>query len=766
MALQQDSKKPEAKEYSWPSRDGAQVIGQALDRLDGMAKTTGAAKYTYDVNLKNQLIAMALGCPYAHCRIKSLDTRAAESVAGVVSVYVLPQGAAGSEIQWQGELLAVVAAESEGAAHEGVAALKLDFETLDVFVNEEDLDAAQGAGRTTRGGSKVELEREPGDDDDEDEFAELEIARLFEEADYTVEGYYGIDVITHCCLEPHGSTVVWEGDKLTAYLSTQNVSGTNDGFAGGLSTDEKTVTADEVEVICNYVGGGFGSKFAPDFWGIAAAQIAKNTGRPVKLMLTRDQELKIAGSRPSGYVHVKVGADKNGVVSIWDSHHWGTSGYRGGGVSQGVMPYVIRPKNYRRVATNVKTNNAQARAWRAPNHPQACALTQTAIDDLAAEMGKDSLDVFMANCQAGNIDSKHPQAAEVYMEELKIAARLMGWKDKWHPHGKGRARGSIVDGLGMALHTWGGVANDSTATVRVYPDGGVESFCGSQDVGTGTRTIIAQVLAETFGLGIKDVRVNIGSSKYPASGASGGSTTVGGVSESHRRASQDILRQLNGLVAKKLGVPAASLYASGGRIQSRSGKGMSWTEACRLLGLKPLEITNLYERFGGRDGLRATTDDMPSTLSDEGVCGVQMAHAEVDRETGQVRMKKLVAVQDQGLVINPKTCKSQIYGAVVMGIHAALFEQRINDPSTGAFVNAEMSDYKLARLGDTGEIVVELYEPESERKRGVIGNGEPPVIAPTTAISNAVCNALGVRVPVIPLTPKRVLEALAAAGRA
>ena len=137
-----------------------------------------------------------------------------------------------------------------------------------------------------------------------------------------------------------------------------------------------------------------------------------------------------------------------------------------------------------------------------------------------------------------------------------------------------------------------------------------------------------------------------------------------------------------------------------------------------------------------------------------------MAHVDVDKETGVIRINKFVAVQDQGLVINPKTCKSQIYGAVIMGIAAALYEHRVTDPKTGAFVNAELSDYKLARLGDIGEVVVELYEPESERIRGVIGNGEPPAISPIAAISNAVCNALGVRVPVCPLTPKRVLDAL------
>lgn len=734
-------------EYSWPSRGEAAVIGTSEDRLDGLAKAIGAAKYTYDINLKKQLIAVAFGCPHAHCKIKSLDVSGAKETKGVVHVHVFDHAKADSEVQWEGELLAVVAAETEAAARAGVAAIKLDIEELDVFTDAEDLAGAEEAGRTAKAGGKVETENEPGDDDDEDEFVEKEIARLFKESEHVVEGYYGIDAITHCCLEPHGSTVEWQDDKLMAHLSTQNVSGTDEGFARDLG-----ITSDDVEVHCDYIGGGFGSKFAPDFWGVAAAKISQETGRPVKFMLSRDQELKLAGNRPSGYIKVKIGADANGILKVWDSHHWGTAGYRGGGVSHSVMPYVIRPKNYRRLATAVKSNTAQARAWRAPNHPQACAMSQTAIDDLAAKMGKSSYDVFAKNLEAGNVDSQHPDAANTYLAEMERAAELIDWKANWHAHGKGKAKGSIVDGLGMALHTWGGVANNSECRLKISPDGGVEAFCGSQDLGTGTRTVIAQVLAETFGLGVHDVKVNIGSSKYPASGASGGSTTVGGVSESHRRAGQDALEKIFELAARELGADAGNLRAAGGKISVKgTDKSITWKKACSLLGLKPLEVTGSHKRG----------DQSP--LSSSGVCGVQMAHVEVDKETGVIKLKKFVAVQDQGLVINPKTCKSQIYGAVIMGIAAALYERRITDPKTGAFVNAELADYKLARVGDIGEIVVDLYEPESERSRGVIGNGEPPAISPKAAISNAVANALGVRVPVVPLTPKRVLDALAKA---
>ncbi len=725
----------------WPAADRTALIGGRIARIDGLEKATGEAKYTYDINLDNQLIAVGFGCPHGHCKIIALDAAPAQKVKGVVHVELLRKP--GEEIEWEGELLAVVAAETEGAAREGVAKLReaFKFESLDVFVNDEDLEAAKKAGRVSRAGDKVQLEKEPGDDDDEDEFIEQEMERLFQESKYVVEGYYGISAITHCCLEPHGSTVEWKGDKLNAYLSTQNVSGADDGFAGALG-----ITADDVTVTCNYIGGGFGSKFAPDYWGVAAAQIAKKTGRPVKFMLDRDQELKIGGNRPSGFIRVRLGADEQGIVQVWDSQHWGTAGPRGGGVSQNVIPYVFQPKNFRRVATGIGTNTVNSRAWRAPNHPQACAMSQTAYDDLARVMGVDSLEIFRRNLV--NISS--PQLAEVYAAEMDIAAKLMDWKAKWHPHGKGPANGSIVEGVGMAIHTWGGVANSSTATVRIHPDGGVSTFCGTQELGTGTRTCCAIVTAETLGLNVDDINVNIGVSTYPISGASGGSTTIGAISESHRRAATAALNQLLEKVAPKLETTADQLEAVGGRIQviGSPDRSLGWKEACSLIGMKPIEATVSHERGA------------QTPLTSEGVGGVQMAHVAVDKETGVVKMKKFVCVQDMGLIINRLTAESQCYGAVIMGIAYALFEERLMDPATGRFINAELGDYKLPRIGDIGEIVVELYEPEDQRNRGVIGLGEPPVISPGAAISNAVCNALGVRVPVLPLTPERVLAAL------
>jgi xanthine dehydrogenase YagR molybdenum-binding subunit len=733
--------------YSWPENHKARLIGKRISRLDGLEKSAGTAKYTYDINLPKQLIVRALGCPHAHCRVVSVDSSAAEKVPGVVLVHLIKAPQPGKdpvEIRADGTLLVAVAAETEAAAAEGVSKLKVKYEMLEAFVADDDLQAAEAKKRTKKAGGGIELDEalgEPGDDDDEEEWEEKTVQRLFDQSKYVVEGNYGIDAITHCCLEPHGSTLHWEGDKLKVNLSTQNVSATDDGFAGALE-----ITADDVDVHCDYIGGGFGSKFSPGYWGIAAAEIAKKAGRPVKFLLSRDQELKIGGNRPSGFIQVKLGADENGVVQIWDSHHWGTTGFNGRTVSVSNFPYVFRPKNYRRKATGIITDNEQSVAWRAPNHPQACAITQTAYDDLAAKMQADSLDIFLRNLE--NIDS--PEKATVYAEQMRIAADLIGWRKHWHLHGKGKKRGSVVDGLGIGIHKWGGTANTSNCLLKLHPDGGVESYCGTQDLGTGTRTICAMVLAETLGLPIEAVKVNIGSSTYPFSGASGGSTTVGAVSESHRRAAQDALTQLFDLVAKKLDVPADQLEAYNGSISvvGYSDKAMSWQQACSLIGIHPLEVTSNYKRGGD------------SPLSSSNVAGCQMAHVAVDTDTGVVKIKKMVAVQDMGLIMNRKTAESQIYGALIMSIAAALFEQRINDPKTGAFINSELDSYRLPRLGDTGELVVHFYEPESERARGVIGLGEPPAISGAAAISNAVCNATGVRVPTLPLTPKRVLDAL------
>lgn len=712
--------------YDWPEAGERKIIGTRVSRIDGPAKSSGEAKYTYDINRPGLLFAKIYRSPYAHAKITAVDTSAAEKLPGVKTVYVI-QGV-GKEIQWAGDEIVVVAAESEEIAQDAVRLIKVEFEQLPHLVNEENLNQA-GDQAKAAGGEKA------GDPD-----------KAFSDPSVVIsEGYYGISTITHCCLESHGATAEWpDPNNLKVWISTQNVSGLPGEFGKALRGQSIDLKDNNVETICNYVGGAFGSKFSADRWGILCAQLAKTTGKPVKLMLERDMELEVAGARPSTFAKIKVAATKDGAIVAWDSQSWGTGGP--GGATMPPLPYVLSqiPNKVTR-HTSVSTNTGPARAWRAPNHPQAAVLTMGALDDLAAKLNMDPLEFFSKNAGLAG------ERGEIYRQELQKAAELIEWQKNWHPRGD-KTPGAIKRGLGLSMHTWGGRGHNSNCNVSIHPDGSVEVALGSQDLGTGTRTVIAVVAAETLGLPVEAIQVEIGDSKFPPSGASGGSTTVGGVSASTRRGCVDALDQFFAAVAPSLGSTADKLEAVGGRVQVKgdSSKSLTWKEACAKLGVKTIQTT------GKNPG--------PCKLGDSGVGGVEMADVSVDIETGLVKINKMVCAQDCGLVIDLKTAESQCYGAMIMGITYALFEEKVMDEQTGRMLNANMEFYKLAGIGDIGELVVHMMTGPGYDERGAIGLGEPPVISPGAAIANAVANAIGVRVSTLPLTPDKVLAALEKGG--
>jgi xanthine dehydrogenase YagR molybdenum-binding subunit len=708
-------------DYSWPQMDKRRVIGKPTNRLDGTLKSSGAAKYSSDLNPQGLLQGALLTCPHAHARIKSIDTSAAEKLPGVTSVKVI--SGPGTEIQWAGTEVAAVAAKSEVIARDALKLIKVDYEILPHVVQEHDL--SKTGNRARPAGEQVTGDPDAG----------------FKSAAATVEGEYGIPVITHCCLEPHGQVIQWKGDKIEYWPSTQAVSTVGGDLARNLE-----IPAANVHVQMDFMGGGFGSKFPSDRWGSTAAQMSKaSNGAPVKLYLDRATELTIAGVRPSAFAKIKIGADKDGKIVAWDSQSWASGGFGGGGMPP--IPYVFtKIPNYRLNHSAVALNAGSARAWRAPNHPQASFLTCAAIEDLAAKLGKDSLDVFLANVEL----TARP---DTYRKQLLKAAEMIDWKKNWEP--RSAKKGTVRRGLGIGLATWGGAGHASKAITNIQPDGSVEIEIGSQDLGTGTRTVIAMVAAETLGLQLGQVKVKMGDNTYPPSGPSGGSTTVGGVSSSTRKATVNALAKLLDAVAPSLNVPATELEAVDGRIRQKGNpdKGMSWQQACQKLG------TNKISEMGENDTKRT------EGLNSAGASGVQMADVSVDIETGVVKMNRLVAVQDCGLVINPKTAESQVHGACIMSICAALVEERVMDQQTGRVLNPDMEFYKLAGVMDIGEIDVHMDIAPEHDKKGVIGLGEPCAIPGIAAIANAVANAAGVRVPYVPLTPKRVLAALNGRGR-
>jgi xanthine dehydrogenase YagR molybdenum-binding subunit len=710
--------------YDWPPAGDRHLIGKSISRIDGPAKSSGRAKYSYDMNLPGMLFGKSVLCPYAHAKIKSIDTSEAEKMPGVKAIVIVQKP--GAEIKWAGDEIVELAAVSEEVAEEAADKVKVEYEQLPFLVNEADLETATKAGRTSPA-----AEVKVGDAD-----------KAFAGPDVVIhEGSYGIPVIAHCCLESHGQVAHWVDDQhLKVYASTQGVSTLPGQYAEGLSLPQSNI-----EVICQYMGGGFGSKFQADRWGIQTAVLAKKTGKPVKYLLERDHELQVAGCRPSGFSHIKLAAKKDGTLVSWQSETWGTGGMGSSGVLP--LPYVLEniPNRIRR-HTFVHANIGPARAWRAPNHPQAALLTMSAFDDLAAKLNMDPIEFLSKNA-----DLAQPYLVKTYREELQKVAQLSGWSQHWHPRGD-KTAGHIKRGMGVSIHTWGGRGHHSLCDVTIHPDGAVAVTLGSQDLGTGTRTVIAITAAETFGLPVDAVTVNLGDSHYPQSGPSGGSTTVGGVTASTRRGSVDARDQLFAAVAPSLGVPADQLEAVEGRIQAKgdSSKSVSWKQACRKLGVKTIQTQ------GKNPGQCA--------LGSSGVGGAQVADVSVDTETGIVRINQLTAAQDCGLIIDMKTAESQVYGAFIMGVCYGLYEEKIMDNITGRMLNPNMEFYKLAGIGDIGNLVVHMMTGPGYDERGVIGLGEPPVISPGAAISNAVANAIGVRVPSLPLTPDKVLAALEKGG--
>ena len=703
-------------DYSWPPMDQRRVIGKPTKRRDGLDKSTGKAKYSSDLKPPGMLFGALLTSPHAHARITSIDTSEAEHMPGVTAVRVMT--GAGKEVQWEGAEIATVAAVSEELANDALRKIKVQYEVLPHLVREGDL--AKAGVRAKAAGEQV-----TGDPD-----------KAFQEADAVIEGTYGIPVITHCCLESHGNIVQFAGDKVNLWPSTQNVSA-----IGGDLGKSLEVAAANVHVEMQYIGGGFGSKFAADSWGVEAALLSKASGgKPVKMFLDRATELKIAGNRPSAFANIKVAAKKDGTITAWQSISWATGGMGGGGMPP--IPYVFTEiPNKRLNHTAVAVNAGGARAWRAPNHPQASFLTCSALEDLAAKLRMDPVELFSKNLS-------YTAREATYKAQLQKAAEMMEWQKRWHPRGEGH--GPVKQGLGLGINTWGGGGHASQCRTTINPDGSVVLEIGTQDLGTGTRTVIAIVAAETLGLPLGAITLRIGDSDYPPDGASGGSTTVGGVSPSTLKSTTNARAKLFAAVAPALGTTPDQLTAVDGRIQVKGdpSKSLPWQDACRKLG-----TTKISEM--GENNPRN-----PGGLMSSGVGGVGMADVSVDTETGIVKMNKFVAVQDCGLIINPKLAESQIHGAVIMSTCAALFQERIMDEQSGKYLNADMEFDKLAGIADIGEIVVHLDITPENDKRGVIGLGEPPVIGVVAAIGNAVANAIGVRVPRVPLTADRVLAAL------
>jgi xanthine dehydrogenase YagR molybdenum-binding subunit len=711
---------------SWPPVADRSLIGKSIKRLDGPAKTQGSAKYAYDIARPGLLYGRLLGSPHPHARIKAIDLSAAEKLPGVRAVLALIDPAAGeaAKVRYQGEEVAAVAAVTEETAEDAIRLIKVDYEVLPHLATIEQAMRPEAPLVFPKGNVSQVSERVDGNVEDG-----------LTKAAHVVEGLYSTQVQTHTSLETHGGVCEWDGEMLTAWVSTQAVHGARDGIAKALGVPQTNV-----RVIADYMGGGFGSKLGFDRQVVVAARLAKTAGAAVKMMLSRKEEHLVTGNRPSAFAKVKAAVDTAGKFVAFDAETWGTGGAGQGAGFAVPYPVYVFP-NRRQRHRDVYINAGPQRAFRAPGHPQACFVTETVIDELADRMRIDPLELRMRNLQppdATGVDAPNRQ----WRKYFPMGAEKIGWSRR-HPTGDAAA-GALKRGLGCAANIWAGSGNPQTrASCEILPDGSVTMRIGTQDIGTGTRTLVTMITAETMGLPIEAVHAAIGDTNHPFAPGSGGSITVGSVSPTVRVAAEAARNALFAKVAPTLGVEPTALAARGGRISvaSDASKSLSWRDACKLLGTEPVTVQSQWEKG----------------LSDVGTSGVQFADVEVDIETGITRVKKIVCVQDAGMIVDRLTAESQCIGGIIMGLGFALYEHRILDRNTAQMVNPNMEFYLLPGMSDIPEIDVTLVD---QPDRGVVGLGEPPTISTAAAVANAVANAIGVRVRTLPLTPQAILSAL------
>lgn len=729
------------------------VVGKPVPRIDGYERVSGAAEYTADVILPGMLHAAILHCPHAHARVKAIDVSAAEKMPGVHAV--LTRSSPGAEIPWyrpasrifddhcrfEGEEVAAVAAETPYLAWDAVKAIKVDYEVLPAVSTDEDAARAGPPfmhGTSNRVGDTQVYERG-------------NVQEGFAAADYVEERTFRTACEIHVPLEAHGCVAKWDGPRLTIWDTTQGVYATQGTVAQLLN-----IPAANVRVIGPYMGGGFGSKLSAGKYHIIAALLARETGRPVKLFLTREQTLLAAGNRPPNTMTIKMGVKKDGTLTAIQMRITGTGGaYQAGGV--GSVDFQARDlwlcPNVRTESTDYFVNAGPARPFRAPGMPQGNWAVEQMMDVMAERIGMDPVEFRLKNVPlVSQNNDNQPYSTTGLKDCLTEGAKAFGWKEA---RATRKSDGTIRRGIGVAAGLWSGGAGSppSTVIVKLLPDGSVNLNMGASDIGCGTKTWAAQIVAEELGVTLDRIKVehaDTGTTQYAS--PSGGSKTVPTESVAVRAAALDARRQVLEMAAEQLKVAPGELSLVGQEIVSKADPAKK-VELSRVAALR---------RQGLIVGIGYRAANPPGKVTRP--FAAHFAEVEVNTATGEVKVVRYVAAQDSGRVMNIRMFENQTFGGVVMGTGLALTEGRVLDRGqTGKMVNLSLHDYKVPTALDVAPapVCVPIDLKDNFSPTGAKGLGEPATIPAASAIANAICDATGVRFTDSPITPAKICQAIA-----
>ncbi|MDP2662930.1 MAG: xanthine dehydrogenase family protein molybdopterin-binding subunit [Dehalococcoidia bacterium] len=745
------------------------IVGKGLPKLDAWGKALGQSTYVADMSFPNMLHGKILRSPYAHARIINVDTSRARALKGVKAVItgkdILPvkfgivpfsadqHALCIGKVRHVGDSVAAVAAVDEETAEEALSLIKIDYELLPaVFDPEESVEeGAPAIHEGVKNNTSASLVRNFGD-----------IEMGFRESDVVREDDYRTQPNNHAPIEPHGCISIWHPeDKVTIWCATQIPFFLRRNLAKAVGLDERSV-----RVIKTIVGGGFGQKidmFASD---VCATLLSRLTGRPVRIIINREEVFLSTRQRHPMHITVKTGAKKDGALM---AQYFKL--VADGGAYNSTAPLVITASAYflmipymlanlRYEGAHVYTNKPVGGAMRGHGIPQARFAVESHLDNLALDLGMDPVDLRMKN--AIYVGYKHPAKYRIntcgFRDALTEVAQHIDWKAQ-RGKGVGIAGSSFPCGAKNMSHLGAG------GIVQINIDGGVNIMSGAADIGQGTETVLAQIAAEELGTKYENVRVTCADTGLtPLDAGTFGSGVTFRAGNAMRAAAADARRQLQEVMADKLEASPDDIVFRDDRVYVKGSpdRGMSFTEAVKHYRYldKPMPVV-------GRGFYMPDADEPTTLLKQDGNFSVaytfiaQAAQVQVDRETGQVELDTIVTAHDCGFMLNPLNVEGQLEGSVAGGVGMAFYEDLPH--VDGQYLNPNLIDYKIPTCTEIPRKLISI-PIETDEPLGPFGakeSGEGNQVATAPAIANAILDAIGAQIKELPLTPERVLNAIA-----
>lgn len=715
--------------------DRLKIIGKATSRIDGPLKTSGAAPYAYERHdvVDDQAYGYVVGAGIAKGRIAAMDLTNARAAPGVLAIVTagnagkLSKGShntakllGGPEIDHYHQAIALVVAETFEQARAAAHLIRVDYERAN---GAYDLEAARASAVKPKDG--------------EPDTAVGDFEGVFAAAPVKLDAQYSTPDHAHAMMEPHASIAAWEGDKLTVWTANQMINWGAVDLAKTLGLPKQNV-----RMISPYIGGGFGGKLFLRADVLLAALGAKAARRPVKVALTRPQMFNNTTHRPATIQRIRIGATPDGKITAIGHESW-SGDLPGGGPETAVMQTrLLYAGANRMTAMRLATLDLpEGNAMRAPGEASGMMALEIAIDEMAEKLGLDPIEFRVRNDT--QVDPEHPErpfSQRQLNKCLQQGAERFGWSRR-NPQPDQVRDGRWSIGMGVAAAFRNNLVMKSGARVRLDSRGMVIVETDMTDIGTGSYTIIAQTAAEMMGVPLERVEVRLGDSSFPVSAGSGGqwgaNTSTAGVYAA--------CVKLREAVAQKLGFNAADAEFADGQVRS-GNRTRPLADAGTLVAEDSIEFGDLHKTY------------QQSTF------GGHFVEVAVDTSTAEIRIRRMLAVCAAGRILNPKTARSQVIGAMTMGAGAALMEELVVDKRLGFFVNHDLAGYEVPVHADIPHqevIFLDETDPVSSPMKAK-GVGELGICGVGAAVANAVYNATGVRVRDYPITLDKLIGALPA----